>query len=519
MISINFSSSSSEDSDDIPEIPKPAQKSRGKPPKRAKPKRSTSNLDESDDIPILQSSKQQGKQQDNTKQDKSSDNEDLPKMNPGPKRGRGKQKNAAAVRKSANNENMNEIQPIDDEEKQIPENKENKKRGPPRRRSVKKSSPLQNNSSSDDDLPIIKTNKAIIKKSPAHPPQTNTSINNDYSDDVEEKPVPNRGKRYRGRGARRGNKQPRKSASSTNESDDIELPVISRAPIKQAKIIDNKPKQDEVVKSSSSDESSYDEDSGEKNKKKVFSIHDSQAKAKANESASQSSAKPNDNFELTEGVNENFELHRKNSMDMKVERDAIVKTFQIERKSRTKINGKIYHFQMMDQGKILFTAKSKGRHPTRIIPIKIGADDPHIKGQNDYVLVPESYTDFTLKKSNENGQIMMRFMVKDDKISLIIPRFTEVFVYNEHGEEIHHIHSKRPSMSARGYWVLNFHNKFTISSEKNAVFVREDNADKDVCLIRKISRDTIEYDAITEFDPIIAFGIALGSLVAKFSKK
>ena len=62
-------------------------------------------------------------------------------------------------------------------------------------------------------------------------------------------------------------------------------------------------------------------------------------------------------------------------------------------------------------------------------------------------------------------------------------------------------------------WVLDFHNKESIPSTKNIILINEENT-LEYLLVRKVSKDTLEADAVSLFSPLAVFGVALSLYVA-----
>jgi hypothetical protein len=62
-------------------------------------------------------------------------------------------------------------------------------------------------------------------------------------------------------------------------------------------------------------------------------------------------------------------------------------------------------------------------------------------------------------------------------------------------------------------WQLNFDGHYAVRSRKNAVLVTEDSVP--MALVRKITKDDLELEAVASIDPLLVFFLAIGSFVCR----
>ncbi|OHT17120.1 hypothetical protein TRFO_12643 [Tritrichomonas foetus] len=191
-------------------------------------------------------------------------------------------------------------------------------------------------------------------------------------------------------------------------------------------------------------------------------------------------------------------------------------TFAVSRKIKSSIRGKRFYYYFYSDSNPLFCAKAKSRHPTSHIPICKG-DQIHMKGKHEYTfLVGNDSTFFSLRKGKSSGDELLAMNIVLDSSLLMLPRHIDVQIFEKIGIPPISLTTKRPKMSTRGDWTLDFHNKFTIPSEKNAIFVLlNDKEGPDLLVTRKISGSGMEIDLCTNLPEIAVFAIGLGIFIAK----
>lgn len=191
-------------------------------------------------------------------------------------------------------------------------------------------------------------------------------------------------------------------------------------------------------------------------------------------------------------------------------------TYAISRKLKSSIRGKRYYYYFYSNSVLTFCAKAKTRHPDSSILIYEG-EDAHLKGESPFILdITEDSTIFSLKKSNKLDEEMMTLKIFLDSALLMLPRHVDVQIFPSAGSPQILLTTKKPKLSARGHWILDFHDKFTIPSEKNMIFVSsKDENSTELIFIRKISSDGMEIDLCTNISEICVFAIGLSIFLAK----
>lgn len=160
---------------------------------------------------------------------------------------------------------------------------------------------------------------------------------------------------------------------------------------------------------------------------------------------------------------------------------------------------------------VIYSAKCKGRFPKSPIPINKGKEI-HLSKASDFVLIPSNNaTVFTLKKALYDIPALMDISVKYNMQNLLRPRTITVHINTESGIPKQDLVTRTPKMLRNGMFALDFHNRFTIPSEKNAIFYDQKNgpSSADICSVRKIGLDTLEIIASENLPSNIVFGIGL----------
>lgn len=191
-------------------------------------------------------------------------------------------------------------------------------------------------------------------------------------------------------------------------------------------------------------------------------------------------------------------------------------TYAISRKLKSSIRGKRYYYYFYSNSTLKYCAKAKTRHPDSNILIYEGKN-AHIKGKSQFILsINQESTNFSLKKSDESDEEIMTLKVFLDSALLMLPRHVDVQILPSSGISQMSLTTKKPKLSARGNWILDFHDKFTIPSEKNMIFVSsKDNDGTELLFIRKISPEGMEIDLCTNIPEICVFSIGLSIFLAK----
>ena len=171
----------------------------------------------------------------------------------------------------------------------------------------------------------------------------------------------------------------------------------------------------------------------------------------------------------------------------------------------------VYTYKFHHEGNIIFSAKCKKRNPNKPIVITAG-EDVHISVQGDYYLVPEnSATMFTLRKRTETGTKLMTAHILHNMENYILPRLVTVSLTEENGLPMQTLVTRKPKMNRNGIFTLDFQNRFTIASEKNAIFYNQalGRSSQNVLCVRKIAKETLEINTTDKLPPYLIFAIGL----------
>lgn len=192
-------------------------------------------------------------------------------------------------------------------------------------------------------------------------------------------------------------------------------------------------------------------------------------------------------------------------------------TFAISRKKKKTIRGTRYFYYFYSNCRPIFCAKAKSRHPTNYVPICEGTS-VRMKGESQYVLTINNKDNaYILRRGGSTGEELLSITHFVDTTLMILPKHVDVQTKPALGIPPLSLTTKVPKTGARGMSRLDFHNKFTIPSEKNMIFVQNSvTLSSDFLIVRKISKDGMEIDLCADFPNIAIFAIGLAIFFAKF---
>lgn len=197
-------------------------------------------------------------------------------------------------------------------------------------------------------------------------------------------------------------------------------------------------------------------------------------------------------------------------------------TYVIEREIVYGFTGRSFLYFFLRNDECLFSSKAKERHPSSKIPIKIG-NDVHIGIGGEYSLFSNSDSrEFVLKQTSCPEFDLFRFEIINVKSFVPKPRQCRAIIYPVDSFPTQMIlTTKPPQMTSKGTFVLDFHDRFTIPSEKNSIFVYEKikRNSPEVASVRKIGRNHIEIIIDERIPPVIAFSLGLCLLVGDLHPK
>lgn len=159
-------------------------------------------------------------------------------------------------------------------------------------------------------------------------------------------------------------------------------------------------------------------------------------------------------------------------------------------------------FQLKENGKPLLFAKVVRRGELVVIN---SDEDIHVKSLKfEYSMrSTKNGSKFELFRKGGAALEMAIHFTNELSDGLLSPRNIKITFSDER-----QLTSKLPKKTKDGHWIMNFNGKYTLRSHKNAVLV--DKTQKRVIMMRKIDRNTLEQELITDFTPVqmFAFGIA-----------
>ena len=175
-----------------------------------------------------------------------------------------------------------------------------------------------------------------------------------------------------------------------------------------------------------------------------------------------------------------------------------------------------YYYQLVLNNSVIYTAYSESRYPKLPVLIKPGVDFHFDDDYYDYLLSPNSKCSrFTLQTSH-GGPEINSFSFSRGNSKLHIPPHCELIFPNYYEKKNLKYTTKMPYSTSKGKWMLDFHNRYVISSAKNFIFVDSENREgKELLCFRKVASNEINCDALHDIQPIVVFGVALGLYLSK----
>ena len=193
--------------------------------------------------------------------------------------------------------------------------------------------------------------------------------------------------------------------------------------------------------------------------------------------------------------------------------------YALTRKNKISIKGSSYVFHLMQQEEIILSSKCKSRNPSKPMPITRG-ENVHLSTGGEFYLVPDKgATIFELRKGSVNGPKIMGSHIMHNIHNLMMPRTVVVDITEESGIPMLTLVTKKPKMNRNGTFTLHFQNRFTIPSEKNAIFLNQALGlnGPDVLSIRKIGKEMLEIIADSTLPDYVVFSIGLTMFTGNLS--
>ena len=195
-------------------------------------------------------------------------------------------------------------------------------------------------------------------------------------------------------------------------------------------------------------------------------------------------------------------------------------SFFITRQKRFTIKGTSYIFKLLKNDSVLYSAKCKGRLPSKPIPITKG-ENIHLSTGGEFYLQPlNNAQTFYLFKDSLSGDKMLTASIIHTLNSAIMKRSMIVRILPASGMEDASLLTRRPIQTSNGEEILLNQEIFTLPSIKNSHFYNQvrGNESPDVVTIRKIQQSMLEINCEDNFIPIIVFGLALAVYIGNRAK-
>ncbi|OHT06527.1 hypothetical protein TRFO_25411 [Tritrichomonas foetus] len=191
------------------------------------------------------------------------------------------------------------------------------------------------------------------------------------------------------------------------------------------------------------------------------------------------------------------------------------KKYKIKRESITNIKGHKFLFQFIgEQSK--YYAKFKARPLGDYIVIqdnpKVHLSDKHFTA---VLLHANGLCDFSLRLNERFGPeiIALQFSTNVSEEGEQAPRILTAHLFGETNNLPNKIKNRTPYETNEGLWQVDLGYGYAISSIKNCTLV--DEKEKPLVHVRKIEDDTLEIEAIEEFDELRLFAIGIAAFLCK----
>lgn len=190
--------------------------------------------------------------------------------------------------------------------------------------------------------------------------------------------------------------------------------------------------------------------------------------------------------------------------------------YQIQRTIKYTLKGKRIYFQIKMGNNILFSTKMKGKRPDDPLPIAKG-DEMHYSSEQfaGYLLSGNKHTIFSLRAQTTFGKELLSILFESPNSDKSLPKRISVSFFLKDSLIPKKLVNLDPSINDDGYFELNFHNKHVIPSIKNCILINEENK-CEYLMVRKVSDDLVEADAVNVLSPLAVFAIVLSLYQSPF---
>ena len=177
-------------------------------------------------------------------------------------------------------------------------------------------------------------------------------------------------------------------------------------------------------------------------------------------------------------------------------------------RKKSSLPGHCTHFQLSLDDRDIYHSKIKSVAQIEPIPISAGTEAHFSKPNDFYLLTNKSHEAFSLRSKKPNGKEIFTLTMYQI-ISIDDPKNIQL-LYNRSESDDTKIKliNRKPTQQPNGNWVLDFSERYTIPSKKNAILIDEETG-KEMIVVRKVEENEIELDAFEAIPPIYVFALAV----------
>jgi hypothetical protein len=141
-----------------------------------------------------------------------------------------------------------------------------------------------------------------------------------------------------------------------------------------------------------------------------------------------------------------------------------------------------------------------------------------MKGDSQFQMRCEKGSRTFALLSRASGELVVSYaLLNDDVKSLHVPDFSKIVVGDSIDSAVKGFVSLRPKMSNQGFWFLDFHNRFTLPSPRNAIYIQDNpsRTGEELFALRQIAKDILEFDVMYDIPDLVLFTIGVAAFCAK----
>ncbi|EAY06854.1 hypothetical protein TVAG_340320 [Trichomonas vaginalis G3] len=230
------------------------------------------------------------------------------------------------------------------------------------------------------------------------------------------------------------------------------------------------------------------------------------------ETTSDSVMSAEDKSENSQPENHTFDIHPRRPSILLESDLPEYKTYSCIKSKPSVFGGNCIHFQLSLDDQNLFHSKVKKMTQIEPIPVAHGTE-VHYRGEKEYLLLTNAnHEAFSLREKTPTGTELLVISMYQI-VSVDEPKTVRVVYKNQGSEGATCLVSRKPTQNPDGTWILDFSERYTIPSKRNAILVDEQTKEE-VLVIRKVEENEIEIDAIATVPPLYVFGTALSFWLA-----